>query len=291
MAPLTTDEFVRRLEATEAKLEATLEAPKKANEQVAFWRDRAQVAETLMAASRPEATSKASDKGMEEGTASSSDSEAVEGSAEEAAPPTASKGDSGLSTDSSDGEGFKSPNRRRKRKKIGPMSSREEDKSIKKCALSTGRKPQPRYPRKAAQAAQQTRISTQKPAKEVTKKQAAPAAQQLDDEVRKKQATPATQQTSTRRTKIPPIVLREKSKYDEITRKLMDSKINYGCGITTKEGVRTHPPTEDDYPAKPVQRQKPSQQAQPTAKPQPQPRTNMSYSSAARKNLSPQQAP
>ncbi|KAH1021730.1 hypothetical protein HUJ04_011214 [Dendroctonus ponderosae] len=183
MASLTTDEFVRRLEAMEAKLER---------------------------------------------------------SAEEAAPPTASKGDSGESTDSSDGEGFKSPNRRRKRKRIGPTSSSEEDKLTKKCALSTGSKPQPRDPRKTAQPAQQSR-------RDAKKKQAAPAAQQLDDEVLKKQATPAAQQTSTRRTKIPPIVLREKSKYDEITRKLMDSKVNYGCGITTKEGVRTHPPTENDY--------------------------------------------
>uniref|UniRef100_A0AAR5P8V9 Uncharacterized protein n=1 Tax=Dendroctonus ponderosae TaxID=77166 RepID=A0AAR5P8V9_DENPD len=203
MAPLTTDEFVRRLEAMEAKL-------KKANKQVAFWRGRALVAETLMAASRPEATSEASDEEMEE-------------SAEEAAPPTASNAHSGPSTDSSDGEGFKSSNRRRKR--IGPMSFSEEDKSSKKCALPTGRKPQPRDPRKAAQPAQQTRTSTQQPAKDVTKKQGAPAAQQ----------------TSTRRTKIPPIVLREKSKYDEITRKLMDSKVNYGCGITTKKGVRTLP--------------------------------------------------
>ncbi|KAH1028532.1 hypothetical protein HUJ05_001884 [Dendroctonus ponderosae] len=70
-----------------------------------------------------------------------------------------------------------------------------------------------------------------------------------DQQDKKKQATPAAQQQPERRTKIPPIVFRQKDKYDKITKRLNDKRVSYGCGVTTKEGVRTHSPTIEDYRA------------------------------------------
>ncbi|XP_048517395.1 uncharacterized protein LOC125502627 [Dendroctonus ponderosae] len=224
------EEVLRRFEALEAKLESTMM-------EVAFWRERAVKAETLLAAKNSKMQ-----ETMEESAASTSESETVEGPAEATAPSTAAKEGRGPVTDSSDGEGYQSSNRRRRRKRARPVSSSEDNSRTKTLSTEPGQRRDPR------QGAQTQTTKTSQPEVDIgKKKQANPAAQQLDAEQQNKQATPAAQQQSQRRTKVPPIVLREKDKYDEITRRLMDKKINYGCGVTTKEGVSTHPPTAEDY--------------------------------------------
>ncbi|ENN80821.1 hypothetical protein YQE_02764, partial [Dendroctonus ponderosae] len=57
---------------------------------------------------------------------------------------------------------------------------------------------------------------------------------------KKKQATPAAQQQSERRSKVPPIVLREKDKYDEITRRLMAKKLIMDANDTYKHQYHTY---------------------------------------------------
>uniref|UniRef100_A0AAR5P3G7 Reverse transcriptase/retrotransposon-derived protein RNase H-like domain-containing protein n=1 Tax=Dendroctonus ponderosae TaxID=77166 RepID=A0AAR5P3G7_DENPD len=214
------EEVLRRFEAPEAKLESTML-------EVAFWRHRTVKAETLLAAKNSKTQDVAAEEKMEERAAStSSDSDSVEGPAEAAAPSIASKEGGGPMTDSSDGEGYQSSNRRRRRKRARPVSSSEDNSKAHILSTDSGQRKDPR--RGAQPKTSQPEDNTSE-----KKKQATPAAQQLDVEQRKKQATPATQQQSERWSKVPPIVLREEDKYDEITRRLMAKKINYGYGVTT----------------------------------------------------------
>ncbi|ERL95984.1 hypothetical protein D910_00740, partial [Dendroctonus ponderosae] len=79
------EEVLRRFETLEAKLESTML-------EVAFWRDRAVKAETLLAAKNAKMQEMAAEERMEESAAStSSERETVEGPAEAAAPSIASK--------------------------------------------------------------------------------------------------------------------------------------------------------------------------------------------------------
>ncbi|ENN77543.1 hypothetical protein YQE_05991, partial [Dendroctonus ponderosae] len=107
---LLAEEVLRRFEALEAKLEKTLM-------EVAFWRDRAVKAETLLAAKNVNVQEIEKEDRMEESAASSSECETIEGPAEAAAPSIAAKEGRGPVTDSSDGEGYQSSNRRRRRKR------------------------------------------------------------------------------------------------------------------------------------------------------------------------------
>ncbi|ENN83151.1 hypothetical protein YQE_00489, partial [Dendroctonus ponderosae] len=179
------EEALRRFEALEATLESRLL-------EVAFWWDRAVKAETLLAAKNFGVPDVATVEEMEEGAASSSDSEAVEGPAEAAAPLIDSKEGRSPVTDSSDGEGYQSLNRRQRTKRGRPVSYSED--STKAPILSAG-PGQRRDPRRAAQP--RTTQAEDRGSDNAKKKQDTPAAQQLDAEQKKKQATPATQQLDT----------------------------------------------------------------------------------------------
>ncbi|XP_050305056.1 uncharacterized protein LOC126742452 [Anthonomus grandis grandis] len=50
-----------------------------------------------------------------------------------------------------------------------------------------------------------------------------------------------------KREKIPPIVLRDKTRYDQITAHLNQLKINFGHTVNIRDGIKIHPQTIDDY--------------------------------------------
>ncbi|ENN83380.1 hypothetical protein YQE_00261, partial [Dendroctonus ponderosae] len=162
------EEVLRRFEALEAKLESTMM-------EVAFWRERAVKAETLLAAKNSKVQETMEEDKMEESAAStsSSDDEKVEGPAEAAAPSTTAKEGRGPVTDSSDGEGYQSSNRRRRRKRARPVSSSEDNAKPKTLSTEPGQR---RDPRKGAQT--QTTKTSQPEGNIGKKKQATPAAQQ-----------------------------------------------------------------------------------------------------------------
>lgn len=47
--------------------------------------------------------------------------------------------------------------------------------------------------------------------------------------------------------KIPPIVLRDKSRYNDISAYLKEKKVDFGTAITVPEGVKLTPPDSDSY--------------------------------------------
>lgn len=57
----------------------------------------------------------------------------------------------------------------------------------------------------------------------------------------------ASSQKDVPRTKIPPIVLRDKSKYNQLTAKFKELKLDFGRALTVPEGVKIHPATINDF--------------------------------------------
>lgn len=53
--------------------------------------------------------------------------------------------------------------------------------------------------------------------------------------------------TAQQKTRVPPIILREKKKYNEITSMFKNLKLDYGKGKVLSEGIKIHPATPQDY--------------------------------------------
>lgn len=55
------------------------------------------------------------------------------------------------------------------------------------------------------------------------------------------------QPEKTRRIRVPPIIIRDKTKFTDISRELYQKKIDYGKAMTVSEGVKVHPLTFENY--------------------------------------------
>lgn len=58
---------------------------------------------------------------------------------------------------------------------------------------------------------------------------------------------PQDTNNTTKKLRVPPIILREKDKYNQITSHFKNNNINFGNASTVPEGVKFHPPTPLDY--------------------------------------------